>query len=198
MPKKSAIISNEDSVLWQRVTSQVKPLKSNSQSAKFPTFFSDTTQPQKRRLNRSLKSQKELTTDIGAMPPITTVTKIATSKHAYTVDLRFGEKAGIDGGTQRRLFRGEVPVDSRLDLHGMTTARAHKQLTQFIETKAYQGCRCVLVITGKGSGVLRGSVPNWLKQTPLSVHVLALAEAKPKDGGSGALYVLLRRKRGGQ
>ncbi|MGB2252104.1 MAG: Smr/MutS family protein, partial [Candidatus Puniceispirillaceae bacterium] len=57
------------------------------------------------------------------------------------------------------------------------------------------GCRCVLVITGKGAGILRGHVPDWLKRQPLSPHILAMAEARPHDGGSGALYVLLRRKR---
>jgi DNA-nicking Smr family endonuclease len=89
----------------------------------------------------------------------------------------------------------EVPIDLRLDLHGMTAARAHKHLIQSILLASDDGCRCVLVITGKGSGVLNGHVPNWLKQPPLSFHVLALAEAPPKDGGSGAFYVLLRRKR---
>ena len=112
--------------------------------------------------------------------------------------MRHGEKAGIDGSTQRRLFRGEVLIDLWLDLHGMTAAQAHKQLIQSILLAADDGCRCVLVITGKGSGVLNGHVPNWLKQPPLSFHVLALAEARPKDGGSGAFYVLLRRKRGDQ
>ena len=110
--------------------------------------------------------------------------------------MRHGEKAGIDGSTQRRLFRGDVLIDARLDLHGMTAMRAHKQLIKFIVSAADDGCRCVLVITGKGSGVLNGHVPTWLKQLPVSPHVLALAEARPKDGGSGAFYVLLRRKRG--
>jgi len=117
-------------------------------------------------------------------------------KKANPVDLRQGERAGIDGRTQRRLFRGDVPVDRRLDLHGLTAARAESRLAQFIETAARDGCRCVLVITGKGAGILRGHVPDWLKRQPLSPHILALAEARPHDGGSGALYVLLRRKRG--
>ena len=88
-------------------------------------------------------------------------------------------------------------VDRRVDLHGLTTVNAESKLKQFIETAAYDGCRCVLVITGKGAGVLRRNVPNWLKRPPLAPHVLALAEARPKDGGDGALYVLLRRKRNG-
>ena len=111
--------------------------------------------------------------------------------------MRHGERAGLDGKTQKRLFRGEVPLDSRIDLHGLTAARAEIRLKQFVETAAYEGCRCVLIITGKGAGVRQGRGPDWLKQPPMSQHVLAMAEARPKDGGGGAFYVLLRRKRNG-
>ena len=111
------------------------------------------------------------------------------------VDLRQGDRAGLDGRTQRRLFRGDVPIDRRLDLHGHTAARAQVKLQSFIEDAAYSGCRCVLVITGKGAGVLQSYVPDWLKRAPLSGLVLALAEARRTDGGSGAFYVLLRRRR---
>ena len=111
------------------------------------------------------------------------------------VDLREGDRAGLDGRTQRRLFRGDVPIDRRLDLHGHTAACAEIKLQRFIEDASYAGCRCILVITGKGAGVLKGHVPGWLKRPPLSGLVLALAEARPADGGSGAFYVLLRRRR---
>ena len=109
--------------------------------------------------------------------------------------MREGDRAGLDGRTQRRLLRGDVPIDQRLDLHGYTVARAELKLLRFIEDASFAGCRCVLVITGKGAGVLKGHVPGWLKRPPLSGLVLALAEARPADGGSGALYVLLRRRR---
>jgi DNA-nicking Smr family endonuclease len=114
------------------------------------------------------------------------------------VDLRAGETAGIDGGTQKRLFRGDVKIDARLDLHGFNTAQAQRKLTQFLSQARQSGYRCILVITGKGvrgEGVLRSSVPDWLKRSPLSEMVLAIAQAKPSDGGAGALYVLLRRQR---
>ncbi len=195
MPKKRAIKSDDDMVLWRRVTSQVTPLKSTIHSAAFAALFSDPPDPQKKLLKKSSKIPKKTAVADEPMNSGLTVRKSSTSKKEYTVDLRQGEKAGIDSRTKRRLSRGEVPIESRLDLHGMTAARAHKQLSQFIEWTTHAGYRCVLVITGKGSGVLHGNVPNWLKQPPLSCHVLALAEARPKDGGSGAFYVLLRRKR---
>ena len=119
------------------------------------------------------------------------------NKKPDPVDLRVGEHAGIDKSTRRRLAQGQLAIESHLDLHGLSAAQAERRLFNFVNNATRQDQRCVLVITGKGSGVLRGHVPDLLKRLPLSPHVLALAEARPKDGGGGALYVLLRRKRVG-
>ena len=192
MPKKRIIKSDDDTVLWQRVITTVKPLKSTTESAEFAAIFaqSDHLTPPVAKPSGCMQKPpvKPPRLPIAATPP-------ALVKKANPVDLRQGERAGIDGRTLRRLFRGDVPVDRRLDLHGLTAASAEIRLAQFIESAACDGCRCVLVITGKGAGILRGCVPDWLKRQPLSPHILALAEARPHDGGSGALYVLLRRKR---
>ncbi len=198
MPKKSSTHPTEDMVLWQRVTSQVTPLKSVTKSASFTSMDANVTERQNKILKKIVRSKKKMVLGDNPMRPVETASKKDTLNQLSPVDLRYGEKAGIDGSTQRRLFRGGILIDLRLDLHGMTASQAHKQLVQSIILAADDGCRCVLVITGKGSGVLNGHVPNWLKQPPLSFHVLALAEARPKDGGSGAFYVLLRRKRGDQ
>ncbi len=195
MPKKRIIKSDDDTVLWQRVITEVTPLKSTIELAEFAALFARSDhlaapsgKPSGRTHKPPVKTVRPVRPPLGATSP-------APTKKANPVDLRQGERAGIDGRTQRRLFRGDVPVDRRLDLHGLTAARAESRLAQFIETAARDGCRCVLVITGKGAGILRGHVPQWLKRQPLSPIILALAEARPNDGGSGALYVLLRRKR---
>jgi len=195
MPKKRIIKSDDDTVLWQRVITEVTPLKSTIELAEFAAIFARSDhlaapsgKPSGRTHKPPVKTVKPARPSLGATSP-------APTKKANPVDLRQGERAGIDGRTQRRLFRGDVPVDRRLDLHGLTAARAESRLAQLIETAARDGCRCVLVITGKGAGILRGHVPQWLKRQPLSPLILALAEARPNDGGSGALYVLLRRKR---
>ena len=198
MPKKNTTYLAEDLVLWQRVASQVTPLKSTTQSDSSANLGANVTKRQNRVLKKAARRQQKMVPNNHSLRSFGAVPKKDRLKQIVPVDLRLGERAGIDGATQRRLFRGEVPIDLRLDLHGMTAARAQKQLIRFIETAGNDGFRCVLVITGKGSGVLNGHVPNWLKQLPLSRHVLALAEARPKDGGSGAFYVLLRRKRGDQ
>lgn len=116
--------------------------------------------------------------------------------------------AGLDKRTAERFRKGEMPIDARLDLHGMTQARAHAALGAFVARSYAAGQRCVIVVTGKGSGardedaviperrgVLKDSVPRWLKEPGLAGFVLATAPAQARHGGSGALYVLLRRQR---
>jgi DNA-nicking Smr family endonuclease len=104
---------------------------------------------------------------------------------------------GVDRRTATRLRRGQIRPDARLDLHGMTQVEAHASLVSFIRNARGAGRRCVLVVTGKGSlatgGVLRREVPRWLEGPALRAAILAVAAAQPKDGGEGALYVLLRR-----
>ncbi len=104
--------------------------------------------------------------------------------------------AGVDRATAERVKRGRTPIEGCLDLHGMTQAEAHRALAGFVAVSRAAGRRCVLVITGHGrigGGVLKAAVPRWLGEPELRRHLLAIAPARPKDGGSGALYLLLRR-----
>jgi DNA-nicking Smr family endonuclease len=107
--------------------------------------------------------------------------------------------SGLDRRSAEKLRRGELRLEARLDLHGMTQDEAHRALAGFLVRAQEAGKRCVLVITGKGSGerggVLRAAVPRWLGEAPHRGRVLATAPAQPRDGGAGALYVLLRRRR---
>lgn len=113
----------------------------------------------------------------------------------------------MDRKTHQRLKRGKLSPEARLDLHGMTTERAHPRLISFILKAQADGKRLVLVITGKGKhrdeggpipvryGVLRHQVPHWLSVPPLAQAVLQVAEAHSSHGGGGAYYVYLRRHR---
>ena len=126
-------------------------------------------------------------------------------REAFTVE-RLGERteglaAGIDRQHLLRLRRGEVPVDLRVDLHGLVAAEARRRLGAELERAQAAGLRCVLVIHGRGlhsegSAVLREGVAEWLVAAPLAGRVMAFTSARPEDGGSGATYVLLRRVRG--
>jgi DNA-nicking Smr family endonuclease len=98
----------------------------------------------------------------------------------------------LDGSTAKKLKKGDIGIDGRLDLHGCTQEQAHRLLEDFVAAAHAKGKRCLLVITGKGSragqseGVLKQKVPQWLQ----NAH-----PAAAKHGGSGALYVYLKRVR---
>ncbi len=107
---------------------------------------------------------------------------------------------GFDRRTSDRLRKGRIGIQARIDLHGMTQAEAHGALAAFVLRCWNDGRRSALVITGKGSvgqggGVLRRAVPMWLNQPPLRERIIGIEEAGLRDGGAGALYVLLRRRR---
>ena len=113
-------------------------------------------------------------------------------------ELEHGKATGIDRRSSDRLRRGRLPIDGRLDLHGMTQAAASVRLEEFLARAQSAGKRCVLVITGKGlagGGILREQVPRWLNQSPNRGRVLAFDYAQAQHGGMGALYVLLKRRR---
>ena len=110
---------------------------------------------------------------------------------------------GVDRATVERLRRGQIAIEARIDLHGMTQAEAHPALMGFIASSIRLGRRAVLVITGKGpvsqgGGVLRRNAPHWLASSPLAPKILTTVSAHAKHGGDGAFYVLLRRARPAQ
>ena len=114
--------------------------------------------------------------------------------------IKHGYAPGLDKRTAQRLRRGQLNVDAQLDLHGLTQAKAHMALNQFLSRAHDCGQRCVLVITGKGAlsqggGILRKMVPLWLNQIPNRNLILSFSYSRPIDGGTGALYILLKRKR---
>lgn len=113
----------------------------------------------------------------------------------------------MDAKAFGKLTRGKLAPEARIDLHGLTLAEAHPDLIRFILNAQSAGLRLVLVITGKGKpgtdhgptaayrGVLRQQVPHWLRQPPLGPAILQVTEAHLRHGGSGALYVYLKRGR---
>jgi len=115
--------------------------------------------------------------------------------------------APVERKTLQALRRGRKDVDSVIDLHGMRQEEAHFALLRFLHRAQGSGHGLVLVITGKGGaavdnglfeerGVLRRMVPHWLRLPDVRSLVIGFEEASPQHGGSGALYVRLRRRRG--
>ena len=106
---------------------------------------------------------------------------------------------------RRKIIRGARSIDARIDLHGLYQHEAHDRLRNFLYGAQAQGHKIVLVITGKGGrsdpagmaerGILRRIVPQWLAMPDMRSVVLGYEEAHATHGGSGALYVRIRRRR---
>jgi DNA-nicking Smr family endonuclease len=113
------------------------------------------------------------------------------------------QPAAIERRLRQKLSRGRAAPDAEIDLHGMRREEAFVALRKFLLRAQSDGARLVLVVTGKGNraasgdfarGVLRNSVPGWLCGPEYQAIVAGFEEAARPHGGSGALYVRLRRR----
>lgn len=104
-------------------------------------------------------------------------------------------REGVGTDVTRKLRQGHWSIQREIDLHGLRRDEAREALAAFIREAHRQGLRCVRVVHGKGHGspgkapVLKGKVQGWLIQKN---EVLAFVQAKPAEGGGGALVVLLK------
>jgi DNA-nicking Smr family endonuclease len=105
-------------------------------------------------------------------------------------------RPGVQKSLLKQMRNGKLTVEGRLDLHGYTRDDARKNLLQFIADSQAQGCKLVCIVHGKGYNsedgrpVLKAMVNKWLQQI---APVLAFTSAQPKDGGNGAVYVLIKK-----
>ena len=187
-PAEASNLKDEDLALWKHVTRDAKPLTKRAPPPARPA-------PAEAPPAKAEPKTEKQTGPARARPrPVTPPRRAEPA-------LEHGRAAGVDRRRTERLRRGRLPVEARLDLHGYTQDRAHAALGQFLGESQARSLRCVLVITGKGTtteagGVLRAQVPRWLNEPANRARVLAFDYAQPKHGGLGAIYVLLRRKKG--
>ena len=179
----------DDFDLWLRVAEGVKPLKSrNAFHEKMAKIDEAADQVAAEKTPaKSGRAKRHSHIALPTPPPQSAAVKAPP--------LEVGSAPGIDRRTNDRLRRGKLPIEGRLDLHGHSQDSAHRALDAFIDASYAQGKRCVLIVTGKGKGILQSAVPRWLNEAALRPKVLSIEFAQQKDGGTGALYVLLRRHR---
>ena len=173
-------LSHEDRIIWAQVTRTVEayPGKMVEDESWFAIETPAVTPPAP---EKPAKIQQSMP---GASVP-------ARSKPPHTI-----EKPVI-----RKLARGRLPIDGRIDLHGLTQSEAHNLLFGFLARAHERGLRHVLVITGKGTsrgsqGVLKRIVPDWLSKPEFRFLISGYEDAARSHGGEGALYIRLRRERG--
>ncbi len=106
--------------------------------------------------------------------------------------------ATLDGGWDRRLRQGDITPDRVVDLHGHSLDAAHLVLTQALDSANLHGQRIILIVTGKGRsdrpGRIRAELSHWLDNGNYRASIAALRPAHPRHGGSGAFYLILRRR----
>ena len=163
--------ADDDSAVWRSVTADVKPLRGRDR----------------------LKAAGQIA--VGGRPKKPTVPTALAPVRKLVEPLKLGYAPGVDKRTAERLRRGQLPIEARLDLHGHARETAYPILSGFLAAAWESGRRNVLIVTGKGQGILKEAVPRWLNESPNRGRILMVAQAQPKDGGGGALYVLLRRRR---
>lgn len=171
---------DDDTDLFRRAMSGTKPLSSETRAAgpeKKP-------KPKARftRADRKEVLRESLQADVD------------TLQYDNADSLRF-HRASVGRRTMRKLARGRYSVQAEIDLHSMTVAEAKPRLANFIENCAQTGLLCVRIVHGKGLGsgqqgpVLKMNVNRWLRQWD---SVLAFVSARQVDGGTGAVYALLK------
>lgn len=168
-------LSDEDRVLWNLVARSAKPLAGRR--------LEELAQPEPQQPEKPGKPMRQ-SVNLASTP--TAAPKRQLVGHV------------IDRPTLEKLSKGKVPIEGRVDLHGMNQTEAHALLLSFLQRAHAGGVRYVLVITGKGSssggeGILRRAVPGWLTTPSFRPLVSSHDVAARQHGGDGALYVRLRR-----
>lgn len=175
-------LTPEERQLWAEVARGVRPLKGRALDAEPLTGKVEAAEPSKAA---------------GIGPQLTP--RLPTSASPKLPPL-----VPLERRTVAALRRGRQAVEAVVDLHGLRQSEAHQVLRGFLHRSQAAGLKVVLVITGKGAagaesapfgerGVLRRMVPHWLRLPDLRPLVVGFDEAAPHHGGSGALYVRLRR-----
>ena len=185
-------LGKEDNNLWKQVTENLTPL-----SKKVRNFQREDTVDTGKDKFTGKKFRPEKVTRPAPPPPIPTPYIPPRSSPGEMETKRV-----------RRLGRGNLSFDARIDLHGMYQKEAHSRLLMFLREARARGYRNVLVITGKGRagdrsnepgreapGVIRRNIRHWLNEPEFSEIVTALSSARPNHGGEGALYLQIRRVR---
>ena len=191
---KNNTISKDDE-LWNNITKNDKKYVksnrfvikgSNSIEKKFKTKTKI-----KPAMSNNETAKENIKNDIMALKKNTSIQELDPRK----------TPSGISASQADKLKKGKIRPERTIDLHGFTQFRAHSYINEELLKCYKSNTRSILIITGKkfgkmgAEGVLKREVPKWLNLSPLKEVILMTSWATPRDGGEGALYVLLRRVR---
>jgi len=190
----------EDHRLWSLVTATVRPRESKQTRPAPPEPRTETV-----TLKDMPADKASMTASVIKSVPPEALTPFKIGQmvqpltgHRLSFDSPANEPDPIEPRRKRRLSRERDAIEARLDLHGLNFIAAESRLKAFV-TQAFQNdYRAILVITGKGlseTGILKRSTPEWLAAPELSHMVAGISQAHARHGGTGALYVALKRRK---
>lgn len=180
-------MSSEEDDLFMREMTGVEPLKREARVA---------LRGAQGVRDSSLAARRQAAVSAGQVDPNTLSDVVPEPLDPwYVLDFK---RPGIQNGVYRKLKQGRYESEARLDLHRMTVQRARREVFEFVEESSEHGLRSILLVHGKGetaaqaqkSGVLKACVNHWLKELD---KVQAFHSAQPHHGGTGAVYVLLKK-----
>ncbi len=167
---------------WESEVAKCKKLKSNRISRKIDFDLS------KIKIKRTKNDYKEYNNE-------------SDYETEDIIPLAKNETRGIDRNTDKKLKNGQLKIDLTIDFHGMTLNSAFDCLLQRLNWAYEKKMRCVLLITGKGKNTKPGresikeNIGKWLRHPKISSKIIKYVDATAKHGGTGAIYVLLKRNR---
>ncbi|MGE7370507.1 Smr/MutS family protein [Neorhizobium sp. NPDC001467] len=179
-------LSSEDRILWGKVARSARAMPGRMESLlAFETLFEDE--------SPSTHSGK------AGLAPKSPV--LSSSLQPKPVPLERKMHHPLEKPVKRKLARGHLLLEARIDLHGLVQSEAHGILLDFLSRAHERGLRHVLIITGKGSslgseGALKRAVPLWFAKPEFRFLISSYETAARQHGGEGALYVRLSRHRG--
>jgi DNA-nicking Smr family endonuclease len=180
----------DESVLLARAMAQVRPLATRRRQRE------PEPQPRSCRLEQAPDEDLEVLASLADL-----VSGAAELDIRLTEQYVQGHLPGVGPELMERLSDGEFPIQDHLDMHGLGLVEARGELEGFLVAAQARGLRHVLVVHGRGLGspdgvpVLKQALGQWLTTKSLRKRVLAFCSALPRDGGAGAMYLLLRKQR---
>lgn len=173
---------------WARLTASANPLTGETRNRHLPTRAEKKSSPAKTTPPLKTKSTQPAHSPSEPRAPST----------APPVGRKPTPQDDLQLRTRRRLSRGTIALDGKIDLHGRTLAEAEAALAGFVKRAQSQHQIWLLVVTGKGArgeGKLRRALPEWLDRGALAGRVVEYGPAAPNHGGGGAFYLRLRRRK---
>jgi DNA-nicking Smr family endonuclease len=173
---------------WARLTTSANPLTGETRNRHLPTRAEKKSSPAKTTPPLKTKST----------PPAHSPSEPRAPSTAPPVGRKPTPQDDLQLRTRRRLSRGTIALDGKIDLHGRTLAEAEAALAGFVKRAQSQHQIWLLVVTGKGArgeGKLRRALPEWLDRGALAGRVVEYGPAAPNHGGGGAFYLRLRRRK---